>query len=114
MKRVLFFLLLCSGLNMAAAEVTTFEEAGMVENIDLGQNLIRVNEHNFYLPSSVHLHDGKVAIFQLKPGYVVSFDGDLARPYNRINSLYIHTLSIQEAEENFRMLNEQRSGVAHE
>lgn len=109
MRKILALLALSISPLVATAEVNTFEEAGMIEDVNAGKNLITVNETLYYLPASVQLYDGGAAILKVRPGYVVSFNGVLASPYNRISELYIHPDSVLVAEENMYDFNEQQS-----
>jgi|SRR5690554_2320411 len=113
MRRILVLLALSISPLVATAEVSTFEEIGMIEDVSAGKNLIRVNGAQYYLPSSVQLYDGGVAILKVMPGYVISFSGDLATPFNKIRDLYIHPESIQQAEENMHDFNEQQGRGKH-
>ena len=113
MRKILALLALSISPLVATAEVNTFEEAGMIEDVNAGKNLITVNETLYYLPASVQLYDGGAAILKVRPGYVISFSGDLATPFNKIRDLYIHPESIQQAEENMHDFNEQQGRGKH-
>lgn len=106
MKKVLLMLALsCWGWSCTAS-AETFENIGVIAEVTLGSNLIKVDSELFYLPSSVVVEGGKEAILTVQPGYLVGFSGRLARPHARIDSLFVYPESIQQAEENLRLLNE--------
>lgn len=85
----------------ASAEVNTFEDIGTVQSVQLGNNVIGVNDTFYSLPNSVEV-DGTAAILKLKPGYLVGFSGTLATPYHRIDSLYLYPESVIEVEQNLK------------
>lgn len=88
---------------MASAQANTFEEVGIVQSVQLGTNVISVNDVFYYLPNSV-LMDDTAAIFKLKPGYLIGFSGVVASPYNQIDSLYLYPESVIEAEQNLQSI----------
>lgn len=106
MKSFLIGLALLLGFSIARAETTTFEQAGMIEMVNTKKNLIRVYGQDYYLPSTVRVENGVEAILSVKPGYVVSFNGELAKPHDRIAEIYVHPSSVFQAEENMRYFNE--------
>lgn len=110
MKKRIYSLALSTGLFLAVAQAATFEEVGVIESIDMGRNLIKVNNQFYHLPSSVRLNNGGEAMLRVQPGYLVGFSGE----QKRISSLYIYPESEAEAEENLRLLKEQRSGRSHD
>lgn len=83
----------------ANAQVKTFEDIGTVQSVQLGANVIDVNDVFYSLPHSVQI-EGTAAILKLKPDYLVGFSGILATPYNRIDSLYLYPESVIEVEQN--------------
>lgn len=83
------------------AQANTFEEIGTVQSVQLGNNVIGVNDTFYSLPNSVEV-DGTAAILKLKPGYLVGFSGTLSTPYNRIDSLYLYPESVREVEQNLK------------
>ena len=85
----------------ASAEVNTFEDIGTVQSVQLGNNVIGVNDTFYSLPNSVDI-DGTAAILKLKPGYLVGFSGTIGTPYNRIDSLYLYPESVREVEQNLK------------
>lgn len=86
---------------IASAQVNTFEEVGIVQSVQLGNNVIAVNDALYHLPNSVLLN-GTAAILTLKPGYLVAFSGTLATPYKQIDTLYLYPESVIEAEQNLQ------------
>jgi len=92
----------------ASAQANTFEDIGTVQSVQLGNNIIGVNDTFYSLPNSVDV-DGVAAILKLKPGYLVGFSGTLGTPYNRIDSLYLYPESVREVEGN---INKSGSGKA--
>ena len=84
-----------------SAQVNTFEEIGTVQSVQLGTNLIGVNDTFYKLPNAVQV-DGASAILQLKPGYLVGFSGTRESPYNLIDSLYLYPESVIEVEQNLK------------
>ena len=88
---------------MANAQVNTFEDIGTVQSVQLGTNLIGVNDTFYKLPNAVQV-DGASAILQLKPGYLVGFSGTGETPYNLIDSLYLYLESVLEVETNSRTI----------
>lgn len=84
-----------------SAQVNTFEEIGTVQSVQLGTNLIGVNDTFYKLPNAVQV-DGASAILQLKPGYLVGFSGTRETPYNLIDSLYLYPESVLEVEQNLK------------
>ncbi len=103
MKR--FLLSVAVALSAASFTVTaqanTFEEIGTVQSVELGTNLIGVNDTFYKLPNAVQA-DGASAILQLKPGYLVGFSGTRETPYNLIDSLYLYPESVLEVEQNLK------------
>lgn len=83
------------------AQANTFEEIGTVQSVELGTNLIGVNDTFYKLPNAVQA-DGASAILQLKPGYLVGFSGTRKTPYNLIDSLYLYPESVIEVEQNLK------------
>jgi len=83
------------------AEATTFEDVGTVQNVQILERVIRVNDTFYSLPSDIVI-DGEAAIVKLKPGYLVGFSGSLAKPYNRIESLYLYPDSAIEVEQKLK------------
>ena len=86
---------------MASAQVNTFEDIGSIQSVQLGNNVIGINDTFYSLPNSVQI-DGVAAILKLKPGYLMGFSGTLAAPYNRIESLYVYPDSVKEVERNLK------------
>lgn len=94
----------------ATAQVNTFEEIGTVQSVELGTNLIGVNDVFYSLPNSVQV-DGAGAILKLKPGYLVGFSGTAGAPYKRIDSLYLYPESVIEVEQNLKNSTGANEGV---
>lgn len=109
MKKRIYSLALSTGLFLAVAQAATFEEIGVIESIDMGRNLIKVNDQFYHLPSSVRLNNGGEAMLRVQPGYLVGFSGE----QKSISSLYIYPESEAEAEENMRDFNEQQGREKH-
>ncbi len=86
---------------MASAQVNTFEDIGPVQSVQLGNNLIGVNDTFYKLPNTVQV-EGAAAILKLKPGYLIGFSGTREAPYNRIDSLYLYPESVIEVEQNLK------------
>ncbi len=86
---------------MVSAEVNSFEDLGVVQSVQLGNNLIGVNDMFYSLPNNV-LIDDSAAILVLKSGYLVGFSGSRATPYNRIDSLHLFPDSVINAEQNLK------------
>lgn len=86
---------------IVSAQANTFEDIGTVQSVELGNNVIGVNDTFYSLPNNVEV-DGVAAILKLKPGYLVGFSGVLATPYNRIDSLYLYPESVIEVERNLK------------
>lgn len=86
---------------MASAQVNTFEDIGTVQSVQLGNNVIGVNDTFYSLPNSVQ-DEGVAVILKLKPGHLVGFSGTVATPYNRIDSLYLYPKSVLEVEQNLK------------
>ncbi|HAB91137.1 PilY2 family type 4a fimbrial biogenesis protein [Denitrificimonas caeni] len=89
----------------ASAQVNTFEDIGIVQSVQLGKNVINVNETLYSLPNTVQIEDVS-AILKLKPGYLVGFSGIVGTPYNRINSLYLYPQSVTEVEQNLKNISD--------
>ena len=85
----------------ASAQVNTFEDIGPVQSVQLGNNVIGVNDTFYKLPNTVQI-GGASAILKLKPGHLVGFSGTVATPYNRIDSLYLYPKSVLEVEQNLK------------
>lgn len=83
------------------AEVSSFEDLGVVQSVQLGNNLIGVNDLFYSLPNNVVIDEG-AAILALKPGYLIGFSGSRTAPYNRIDSLYLFPESVINAEQNLK------------
>lgn len=111
MKKILFSVAvaLSAASFMANAQVDTFEDVGTVQSVQLGNNVIGVNDTFYSLPNSVEI-DGAAAILKLKPGYLVGFSGALATPYNRIESLYLYPDSVEEIERNLKKATAENGG----
>lgn len=103
MKKVLLSVLvaLSAASFTASAEVNTFEDIGTVQSVQLGTNVIGVNDTFYSLPNSVQ-DDGASAILKLKPGYLIGFSGTRGTPYNLIDSLYLYPESVIEVEQNLK------------
>lgn len=103
MKKILLSIVvaLSAASFTASAEVNTFEDIGTVQSVQLGTNLIGVNDTFYKLPNAVQV-DGASAILQLKPGYLVGFSGTRETPYNLIDSLYLYPESVIEVEQNLK------------
>ncbi len=86
---------------LASAEVNTFEDIGTVQSVQLGNNVIGVNDTFYSLPNSVQV-DGASAILKLKPGYLIGFSGTRGTPYNLIDSLYLYPKSVREVDQNLK------------
>lgn len=86
-------LLACS---VSAAE--TFEGIGEVIAVDVGKNLIQLDEQVYSLPNSTEVNQAP-AIFQLQPGSQIGFSGRTAAPYFVINSVFIYPESTQQLNE---------------
>ena len=95
---------------IASAEVNTFEDIGTVQSVQLGTNLIGVNDTFYKLPNAVQV-DGASAILKLKPGYLVGFSGTREAPYNKIDSLFLYPESVIEVEQNLKNNTEAREGA---
>lgn len=111
MKKILFSVAvaLSAASFIANAQVDTFENVGTVQSVQLGNNVIGVNDTFYSLPNSVEV-DGAAAILKLKPGYLVGFSGTLATPYNRIDSLYLYPDSVEEVERNLKNATAEKGG----
>ncbi|QEY59449.1 hypothetical protein FXF61_09890 [Pseudomonas sp. C27(2019)] len=103
MRNILLFVVvaLSAASFTVSAQVNTFEDIGAVQSVQLGNNVIVVNDTSYHLPNTVQV-EGAAAILKLKPGYLVGFSGTLAAPYNRIDSLYLYPESVIEAEQNLK------------
>lgn len=103
MKNILFFVAvaLSAASFTASTQANTFEDIGTVQSVQLGNNVIGVNDTFYHLPNTVQV-DGASAILKLKPGYLVGFSGTLAAPYNRIDSMYLYPESVIEVEQNLK------------
>ena len=103
MRNILFSVVVALGATSFAvnAQVDTFEDAGIVQSVQLGANVIGVNDKFYSLPNSVE-DEGVSVILKLKPGYLVGFSGTLSMPYNRIDSLYLYPESVIEVEQNLK------------
>lgn len=111
MKKILFSVAvaLSAASFIANAQVDTFENVGTVQSVQLGNNVIGVNDTFYSLPNSVEV-DGAAAILKLKQGYLVGFSGTLATPYNRIDSLYLYPDSVEEVERNLKNATAEKGG----
>lgn len=103
MRNILLFIVvaLSAASFTASAQVNTFEDIGTVQSVQLGNNVIVVNDTSYHLPNTVQV-EGAAAILKLKPGYLVGFSGTLATPYNSIDSLYLYPESVIETEQNLK------------
>ena len=103
MKNILFSVAVALSATsfIANAQVDTFEDVGTIQSVQLGTNVIGVNDTFYSLPNSVEV-EGVSAILKLKPGYLVGFSGTLSMPYNRIDSLYLYPESVIEVEQNLK------------
>ena len=77
----------------ATASANGFEGNGIIEKVELSNNLITVNEETFKLPNSIVV-EGNPAILQVKPGYQIGFSGEIGTPYPVISSVYIYPDSV--------------------
>lgn len=76
----------------SSAVAAPYETIGMVQSVDLGGSIIRVNAKLYRLPNRVteSLHPGGgPVIHQLQPGTTVSFSGDAADSPPLIESMAI-------------------------
>lgn len=76
----------------APALAADFESIGVVTRIDLGKNLITVDESEeektYYLPNSTTLN-GAPAIFYINQGSLISFSGESDGSTPTVNSIYV-------------------------
>lgn len=100
MKKILLsFMVALNAMSFTvSAQANTFEDIGTVQSVQLGSNIVSINDIFYSLPNRVQL-DGAAAILKLKPGYLVGFSGSLAAPNNIIESLYIYPDSVREVEQ---------------
>ncbi|WP_312929347.1 PilY2 family type 4a fimbrial biogenesis protein [Stutzerimonas nitrititolerans] len=88
-------------LLMSTTNAATFEAVGTIGDVQLGRNLIVVDEITYSLPNQTAIN-GTPAILQLEPGYLIGFSGTEASPYPIIDSLYLYPESVHNVEQRVR------------
>ncbi|MET1081107.1 MAG: PilY2 family type 4a fimbrial biogenesis protein [Pseudomonas sp.] len=92
-------LALCAALLASnAGAAGTFEGAGKVTSVDVGKNLVLLEEQLYSLPNTTALN-GTPVIYQLRPGSQIGFSGRVAAPYFVIDSVYIYPEQLQQPHE---------------
>lgn len=89
---------LSMALFAGAVHAATFEAVGTISDVQLGRNLVIVEETTYSLPNKTELN-GTPAILQLKPGYLLGFSGTEASPHSIIDSLYLYPESVRNVEQ---------------
>lgn len=85
--RTFTMLALLTSSSMLIAE--GFEGTGVVEAVDIGRNLVTIDETILTVPKDL-FWQGKPAIQQLAPGQRVGLSGPDGSPYPVIESIYIY------------------------
>ncbi|MCW3147090.1 PilY2 family type 4a fimbrial biogenesis protein [Stutzerimonas stutzeri] len=92
---------LSAGLLAGTAHSASFEGVGSIDDVQLGRNLIVVQEVIYALPNNTMLN-GTPAILQLKPGYLIGFSGIEASPHSIIESIYLYPETVRAVEQGER------------